>query len=70
MEDGLPVTTKTRNKKYHGFGMRSMRQLAEKYGGSMYTQIENGVFILQIVLPMPKEFLRLMKEESIKHEEM
>lgn len=62
MAAGLPVSTKTRNKEYHGFGMKSMKQLAEKYGGSMYTKLEDGIFTLQIVLPMPQEFLRLLKE--------
>lgn len=59
--DGLPVTTK-RNKDYHGFGMKSMRHLAKKYGGSMATSIADNMFTLQILLPMPREFLRLYKE--------
>lgn len=59
--DGLPMTTK-RNKDYHGFGMKSMRHLAKKYGGSMATSIADNMFTLQILLPMPREFLRLYKE--------
>lgn len=59
--DGLPVTTK-RNKDYHGFGMKSMQHLAKKYGGSMATSIADNMFTLQILLPMPREFLRLYKE--------
>lgn len=59
--DGLPVTTK-RNKDYHGFGMKSMRHLTKKYGGSMATSIADNMFTLQILLPMPREFLRLYKE--------
>ena len=56
--DGLPLTTK-RNQAYHGFGIKSMRHLAEKYGGYLVTSLENQVFTLQILLPMPPEFLRL-----------
>lgn len=60
--DGLPVTTK-RNRQYHGFGMKSMRHLATKYGGSMVTSVKDRVFILQILLPMPPEFLRLYAQQ-------
>lgn len=62
-EDGLPLTTKE-TKAYHGFGMKSMQHLTRKYGGTMYTQLENGIFMLQIVIPMPKEFLRLLNESQ------
>lgn len=58
IRDGLPVTTK-RDKDHHGFGMKSMRHLAKKYGGSLAVSAENHVFTLQILLPMPEEFLRL-----------
>ncbi len=61
--DGLPITTKSR-KEYHGFGMRSMRHLAEKYGGTLCTEHQEGVFLLQIVIPMPPEFLRLLRESK------
>lgn len=63
MEDGLPVTTK-RKKAYHGFGMKSMRHLTQKYGGTLYTEFRDGIFMLQIVIPMPKEFLRLLRESQ------
>lgn len=58
--DGLPVSTKRRNREYHGFGMKSMRHLAEKYGGTLCAGLEDGVFMLQIVIPMPREFARLL----------
>lgn len=62
IRDGLPVTTK-RDKSHHGFGMKSMRHLAQKYGGSLAVNIKDHVFTLQILLPMPKEFLRLYELE-------
>ena len=63
-DDGLPVTTKKR-KAYHGFGVKSMRHIAEKYGGYMNTSVENHVFMLQIVIPIPAEFSRLLKRAQL-----
>ena len=60
---GLPVSTK-RDREYHGFGLKSMRHIAEKYGGSLAVSVEDHVFTLQILLPMPKEFLRLYAMEE------
>lgn len=51
MEEGLPVTTKGRMGQ-RGFGLRSIRYLAEKYGGSMAVDIRNHIFTLQIMLPI------------------
>ncbi len=50
-EDGLPVTTKT-DKASHGFGLKSIRYLAQKYGGSMFVTVKDHVFILQVMLPI------------------
>ena len=51
-EDGLPATTKgdTVN---HGFGMRSMRMVVEKYRGELTVNAEAGVFNLNILIPIP-----------------
>lgn len=43
--DGLPLTTKA-DTDYHGYGMRSMRYVTEKYGGVLTTGWEDGVFLL------------------------
>ncbi len=51
---GLPVTTKS-DKRYHGFGMKSIKLLAEKYGGWVSVNASDGVFNLNILLPIPKE---------------
>jgi len=59
--EGIPVTTK-KNQDFHGFGIKSMKHLAEKYGGTLYTSLENEIFMLQIVIPIPEEFIRLLKE--------
>ena len=55
--DGLPRTT-TGDEFNHGFGMSSIRMIAEKYGGSVNTRAENGLFYLNIVIPV------LNKEET------
>ena len=52
MEGGLPVSTKP-DKSAHGFGLKSIRFVAEKYGGSMCVSVEEDVFILQVSLPVP-----------------
>jgi len=49
--DGMPVTTKL-DKRYHGFGMKSMRRTVEKYGGSMVAEQREGWFELKILIPL------------------
>ena len=49
----MPVTTKP-NKMYHGFGMKSIRNVVEKYGGTLVIKAEGGIFRLNILLPMGK----------------
>ncbi|MBO7364899.1 MAG: GHKL domain-containing protein [Lachnospiraceae bacterium] len=48
--DGLPVTTKA-DKEYHGYGMKSMCYIAEKYGGVLTSRYEDGIFVLDILFP-------------------
>ena len=50
--DGLPVTTKD-DLNYHGFGMKSMRYIVEKYNGVMNADVRDGMFFLDIVIPIP-----------------
>ena len=50
LKDGLPVSDK-KDKRYHGFGMRSMRLIAARYGGTMRVDAEQGLFYLQFVFP-------------------
>ena len=50
-KNGLPVTSKgdTAN---HGFGVRSIRSVAGKYGGTVHIKNEDGLFILTVLLPV------------------
>ena len=36
----------------HGFGMRSIRMVTEKYGGSLNTRTAEGNFYLNLVFPL------------------
>ena len=49
-QDGLPVTGK-KDKRYHGFGVKSIRYIAEKYHGEMFMNVHDGKFILNVLLP-------------------
>lgn len=51
MDDGLPVTTKG-DKRYHGYGIKSMRYTIEKYEGSLTIHTENHWFTLRILIPI------------------
>lgn len=53
-QDGLPKSTKG-DDDHHGFGMKSIRQIAEKYSGSISIHTEDGIFVLSIILPVPDE---------------
>lgn len=58
-EQGLPLTTKG-NPQDHGFGMKSIRYVAEKYGGTITVNTANHIFSLQILIPI-KEASEKMK---------
>lgn len=37
----------------HGFGLPNLKNAVEKYGGQCSTTLENGIFLLRIVIPVP-----------------
>ena len=47
--DGLPVTTKT-DKALHGYGMKSVREIVNKYGGDLDITVKDGIFSVGIIL--------------------
>lgn len=53
-DDGLPVTTKG-DSVAHGFGMKSIRYIVEKYGGHLTVSQERDMFYLDIILPPASE---------------
>lgn len=48
--DGLPETTSD-DKGFHGYGTRSIKMIAEKYGGSLKICCEDNVYSIDIMLP-------------------
>lgn len=50
-KNGLPETHKA-DKSEHGYGMKSIRQTVEKYGGTMDYSLKDGWFELKILLPV------------------
>ena len=51
MRGDLPLTSKL-NRLGHGYGLKNIRALAEKYGGSLSVTNQDQVFILIILLPL------------------
>ena len=50
-QDGIPITTK-KDKRFHGYGMKSMKKIVEKYGGSVMAGKTDNWFELKILIPM------------------
>lgn len=48
---GFPQTSKTGEEGYHGFGLKSIKMTAEKYGGVFSCKVENGLFRVSILFP-------------------
>lgn len=49
--DGLPRTSKG-DETNHGFGMRSIRHVAEKYGGTLSFGCDDDIFTLCVLIPL------------------
>ena len=49
-EDGLPLTTKNDND-WHGYGLKSIRMIAERYGGVLSIVAKDCVFSLNLLFP-------------------
>lgn len=47
--DGLPLTTKG-DKNYHGFGMKSIKFIAGRYGGNLVISNKNKLFTVDIMI--------------------
>ena len=48
---GDPVTTKE-DGNYHGYGVKSMRYTAQKYGGTMTIEAKDNWFSVNILIPL------------------
>lgn len=54
MADGIPRTSKG-DEFYHGYGVKSICMVVEKYDGNMALLPQNGIFNLNITIPVPEE---------------
>ena len=54
MADGIPRTSKD-DEFYHGYGVKRIRMVVEKYDGNMALLPQNGIFNLNITIPVPEE---------------
>lgn len=50
-QGNVPMTSKE-DKANHGYGMRSIQTIAEKYHGTMSVKMEDGFFILNVLIPV------------------
>lgn len=50
-EDGLPVTTKD-NKDYHGYGVKGIRYIVNKYNGELRMYVQDDRFNVDIMIPL------------------
>ena len=53
IKDGLPVSSNTSSG--HGFGLKSIKMLVDKFEGAMEARPEGDVFHLNIILPLKKD---------------
>lgn len=49
-QEGIPATSKTEEQGYHGFGMKSMKLIVEKYSGELKATANENIFNLSIYL--------------------
>lgn len=50
-QGGLPVSTKG-DPAFHGFGVKSIQHTARKYGGTTTFGVEEGWFVLKVLIPL------------------
>ena len=53
-QDG-DIVTRRADRSRHGYGLKSIRYTAEKYGGSMTVNVEDRWFVLRILVPFPQD---------------
>ena len=53
-ETGMPVTTK-KNKNYHGYVLKSVSVIVEKYGGDLKISVDSHIFSLYILFPVAQQ---------------
>lgn len=54
MRGGMPLSAKKSEAGYHGYGVKSVKMIAEKYGGNFTLSAKDGIFRVSILFPVPK----------------
>ena len=44
----MPITSK-QNKNYHGYGLKSIKMIVDKYNGDLKIDVKDNIFIIQIL---------------------
>lgn len=52
--DGLPKTTKG-DENYHGFGLKSIKEIVSLYSDDFFIKTKNHLFIVDALIPIPEE---------------
>ena len=52
MGGDLPASTKKAGKGYHGYGLKSIRLISERYGGGIACSASGGIFRLAVRLKL------------------
>lgn len=50
MKNGIPMTTK-HDTDYHGYGIKSIKMLCDKYGGNLKISTEDNIFNIDLIFP-------------------
>ncbi len=53
-EQGMPISTKPKDGT-HGYGLKNIRSVVEKYRGTLDLSAENGLFLFSVLIPLPPE---------------
>lgn len=61
--EGGQIVTRRGDRDRHGYGLKSLRYTAEKYGGSMTVRVDGSWFVVRLLVPMPRDFVRVEPAE-------
>lgn len=64
--NGMPVSGNG-DSYFHGYGTKSIKMIAEKYGGTVAMSCENSIFTLKIIIPVPADDSGSGRGESAFH---
>ena len=52
MKDNLPISSNN-DQIHHGYGVRSIKSIVEKYNGNVSFQVNDFIFNVNILIPLP-----------------